>query len=410
MKYVIVLADGAADYPVQQLGGRTPLQAAATPTLDYMAQRGEMGLVRTVPPGLAAGSDIANLSVMGYDPRRYYSGRSPFEAASMGVEMQPGDVSFRCNLVTLSDDEPYSGKRMLDYCAGQISSDEARELIAELNEALATEKIRFYPGVGYRHLILWREGPYDWQFTPPHDISGQVIEPFLPRGREKEVILELMVKSHRLLKDHPVNRKRGERGLNPANSIWVWGEGRRPQLPSFAEKYGVRGAVISAVDLVKGIGICAGLESIPVEGADGTLNTNFAGKARAAVEALLNGLDFVFVHLEAPDECGHRGEIENKVRSLELIDQQLVREIMEGLAEAGVNFKLMFLPDHPTPLALGTHTGDPVPFLIYRSGAADVKPGLSFDEAAAGKSSCFVEEGFKLMDYFLDKAPLAAIL
>ncbi len=329
MKYVIVLGDGMADYPVAELGGKTPLQVACKPELESLARYGLVGLVRTVPDGLAPASDTANLSVLGYDPRRYYSGRSPFEAASLGVPMQDGDVSFRCNVVTLSAAGPYPEKTMLDYSAGGISTEESRPLLEETARRLNTADIQFYSGKSYRHLMIWRGGPREWALTPPHDISGRVVGPYLPGGTHGSALLALMQESSRFLPGHPVNRSREERGLPPANSLWIWGEGTTPSLPLFAAKYGLRGAVISAVDLIMGLGKCAGLEPLKVEGATGDNHTNFDGKARAALQALERGYDFVFIHLEAPDEYGHRNAPAEKVRAIELIDQTLLPHRLE---------------------------------------------------------------------------------
>ena len=304
MKYIVILGDGMSDYPIEQLGGKTPLQAAATPTIDFLAARSEVGLARTIPDEMPPGSDTANLAVMGYNPREFYTGRSPFEAASMGVLLDDTDVAFRCNLVTLSGEQPFAAKTMVDYCAEEISSAEAARIIESVNEALGTEALRFYPGVSYRNLLTWKDAPDGFRLTPPHDITGRPIRDHLPKGPHAEVILGLMAASATFLADHPVNRERVAQGLRPANSIWIWGEGKKPRLSSFAEKYGVQGSVISAVDLVKGIGVCAGLRVVEVPGATGNIHTNFVGKAMAAVQELKNGQDFVYVHLEAPDEGG----------------------------------------------------------------------------------------------------------
>ncbi|MBZ4646919.1 MAG: putative homoserine kinase [Clostridia bacterium] len=402
MKYVVILGDGMADNPVVQLGDKTPLQFANIPTIDYLTRHGEIGLVKTVPDGIPPGSDAANLSVMGYNPYEYYTGRSPLEAASMGIELTNSDITFRCNLVTLSNDEPYSEKTMIDYSADEISTAEAREIILEVNRHLRTDNIEFYPGVSYRHLMVWHNGPYEFDFTPPHDILEKKIADYLPKGPNKNIILRMMEASSEFLKNHPVNLRRIEKGLRPANSIWIWGEGKKPALTSFYEKYGLKGSVISAVDLIKGIGICAGLRSVEVEGATGNIHTNFIGKAQAAVEELKKGQDFVYVHIEAPDECGHRYEIDNKVRSIEIIDQQVVRFIKEELDRMGEDYKIMVLPDHPTPLNLRTHTSEPVPFVIYQNNGKEENPLLSYDELTAQKTGVYFAEGYKLMDYFLN--------
>ncbi|HHU63645.1 MAG TPA: cofactor-independent phosphoglycerate mutase [Clostridiales bacterium] len=402
MKYIVVLGDGMSDYPIEELDNKTPLQYAHTPAMDYLAQRGSIGMVKTIPDDMPPGSDTANLSVLGYDPKKYYSGRSPFEAASMGIEMGDDDISFRCNLVTLSDDPNYEDKTMIDHSSDEISSQEAVELIKDVNRLLGNDVIKFYPGVSYRHVMIWNDGPYKWQLTPPHDILGQRIGGYMPRGEGSQTISSMMKKSVEFLDNHPINRQRRARGLKPANSIWVWGEGKRPRLPSFFDKYGVKGSVISAVDLIKGIGLCAGLKPLDVEGATGNIHTNYSGKAQAALDALLkDGQDFVYIHVEAPDECGHRHEIQNKVKSIELIDKEIIGRIIAEMDKAGVQYKIMVLPDHPTPLSIRTHTREAVPFLIYRSGHEKIKPGQVYDEAAAQRSGLVIEEGYRLMDCFL---------
>lgn len=401
MKYIVVISDGMADYPVPELESKTPLQAADTPTFDFLARHGEVGMVNTIPAGMQPGSDTANLSVMGYNPAVYYSGRSPFEAVSMGLTLADTDVIFRCNVVTLSDDEPYDKKVILDHSADEISSEEASELIKAVNEHLRTSDMTFYPGVSYRHILVWNNAPFDFVFTPPHDILGKKITEYLPGGPYGDEFYQMMKQSNSFLKDHPVNIKRKERGLNPANSIWIWGEGRKPALSSFFEKYKLKGSVISAVDLIKGIGICAGLESIDVEGVTGNYKTNYEGKAQAALEALRSGQDFVYIHLEGPDECGHRYEINNKVKAIEYIDQRIVKHIIESLDSIGEEYSLMILPDHPTPLCLRTHTAEPVPFLIYRSTDKEKNTGYIYDEAEAPKTGFYIEKGHLLMDYFI---------
>lgn len=391
-----------ADYPVAELNNQTPLQYADLPTIRDLAGRGRVGLVKTIPTGMSPGSDTANLSVLGYDPREYYTGRSPFEAASMGVEMKKGDISFRCNLVTLSDGEPYKEKQLLDYSAGEISSEESAELITTINEYLSSDRIKFYPGTSYRHLMIWEGGPNRWRLTPPHDIIGKQINPYLPSGEESGVLFTMMEKSFPLLKDQEINRDRVSRGLNPANSIWIWGEGTRSALPAFNDKYGLRGAVISAVDLIKGIAYCAGMKVIKVEGATGDIDTNYAGKAEAALAALDSGEDLVFIHIEAPDECGHQARVKQKVKSIELIDRLVVRAVREGLDRRCGEYSLLILPDHATPLSLRTHTSDPVPFLLYRSSEPrPVNLEQKFTEEGAARTGLLVEEGHHLMDLFL---------
>jgi len=401
MKYAIILGDGMADYPIEQLDNKTPLQYAKTPTMDLLAQKGELGIVKTVPDDLAPGSDVANLAVMGYDPHKYYTGRSPLEAVSMGVELSDTDVTFRCNLVTLSDDEPYEYKTMIDYSSDEISTEEAHILMEDVNKHLRTDRISFYPGISYRHLMVWNNGPHNFSLTPPHDILEKNIADYLPKGTNSNIILELMKRSNEFLKNHPVNLNRIEDGLKPANSIWIWGEGKKPSLSGFYDKYGLKGSVISAVDLIKGIGLCAGLRSVNVEGATGNIHTNFIGKAKAAIHELKSGQDFVYVHIEAPDECGHRNEMENKIKSIEFIDQQVVKVIKDELDNMKEDYSIMILPDHPTPLKLRTHTSEPVPFLIYRSNKQQNNSYSSYDELTAKQTGLVFNEGYKLMDYFI---------
>ncbi len=399
MKYVVILGDGMADYPMPELDNKTPLQYAKKPSIDMLASKGTVGLVRTVPEGIAPGSDAANLSVMGYNPKVYYTGRSPLEAISMGLELLPTDVALRCNLVHLSEEESeYSEKTMIDYSSDEISTAESKVLIEAVNDALKTENINFHPGISYRHCMVWSNGRTDLGCTPPHDISEKKITDYLPK-EESGLLLDLMKKSYEILKDHPVNQARKARGLRTANSIWLWGEGKKPALSSFQEKYHKTGAMISAVDLLKGIGLCAGLDSIDVEGVTGNIDTNFIGKANAAIKALEGGKDFVYVHVEAPDECGHRHEIENKVKAIELLDSQIVKPILEGISK--FDYRVLVLPDHPTPLRLRTHTSDPVPFIIYDSTNEIQSPAKSYDEFEAKKSGVFVEDGYKLMDLFI---------
>jgi len=390
-----------ADYPLKQFNQRTALQYARTPNFDSLAEEGELGLAATIPESLAPGSDTANLSIMGYDPLKYYTGRSPFEAASVGIELEPEDVSLRCNLVTLSDDGSYADKTMVDYCAGEISTAEAEELISAVNEELGSPEISFYPGFQYRNLMVWQGASDDWQLTPPHDISGQKIGPHLPAGPGGPEILKLMERSFDLLSSHPVNRRRLERGLHPANSIWLWGSGRKPRLPLFRNKYGLDGAVISAVDLIKGIGLFAGMEPVTVEGATGYIDTNLAGKTKAVLEAFKKGKDFVYLHIEAPDECSHRFEAENKIKAIEMIDTQVAGFLRKELEKLSWDFSILLATDHATPLSLGTHTREPVPFAIFRSGGGLRSPGRRFDEKSAAETGLFFAEGWRLMDYFI---------
>ncbi len=404
MKYAVILCDGMADRPVAELGNKTPMTAAHKPHMEALARKSEIGLVRTVGAGLKPGSDVANLSVMGYDPKQYYSGRSPLEAASIGIDLKDDDVTLRCNLVTLSEEEPYEQKTILDYCAGDISSAEARILIEYIQEKLGNEVFRFYSGVSYRHCLVWTKGePHPGILTPPHDITGKVITDYIPKGDFTAPLYDLMKKSYELLKDHPVNRKRIEEGKNPANSIWLWGEGMKPRLDLFSEKFGLKGSVISAVDLLKGIGKCAGMNVCQVEGATGYIDTNFSGKAQAAMEEFRKGQDFVYIHVEAPDECGHRAEAENKKRSIELIDEYIIGPVVEYLRSSGEDFSVMVLPDHPTPLCIRTHSAEPVPYLIYRSNAEQTQDIDVFDEASAEASGVFVDPGHTLMNRFLQK-------
>ncbi len=401
LKYVVVLADGMADEACNQLDGKTPLQYARTPNMDILARKGEMGTVRTVPRDYPPGSDVANLSVMGYDPREYYTGRSPLEAVSMGVELGDDDVAFRCNLVTLSDEDSYSQKTMVDYCAGEIPSNESAKLIAAINEKNAGENIRFYPGISYRHLMVWPSGPEQSELTPPHDISGQKITNYLPRGEKSDIITRLMQESYTILKDHPVNISRVEKRQNPANSIWLWGQGKKPGLTGFKSKYGLKGGVISAVDLIKGIGICAEMQVLDVPGATGNIHTDFSGKARTALKGLQSGLDFIYIHIEAPDEAAHQGELETKIKAIEEIDEKVLGIILPEIKKMG-DFRVMVLPDHPTPMSTRTHSRDPVPFVIYDS-HAEKSGNQSFDEETARKTPLVIDEGHTLMDYFLEK-------
>jgi len=401
MKYIVVLGDGMADYPIAQFGNKTPLQYANTPTFDYMAKHGIQGTVKTVPEGMPAGSDTANMAVFGYDPFEYYSGRSPFEAASMGVSMLDTDITFRCNLVTVSEGGTYDEKIMIDHSSDEITTAEAGVLIKALGEYLGTEEIKFYPGISYRHLIIWANGPYAWDLTPPHDILGKKVKDYMPKGPGSEIIEEMTKKSYKFLSEHDINKRRVARGLKPANSIWVWGEGKKPLLSSFYEKYNLKGSVISAVDLIKGIGMCSGMDVVEVEGATGNIHTNFRGKAKAALDEMAKGNDFVYIHVEAPDECGHRFEIENKYKAIELIDNQIVKVIKDEMERIGEDYKMIILPDHPTPLALRTHTSEPVPFLIYQSNNEKDNINGAYNEFTAQETGLYFPEGYKLMDYFI---------
>ncbi len=405
MKYIVILGDGMADEPVDELGGKTPLEVAQKPIIDSLAVNGEVGLVKTVPDGIPPGSDAANLSVMGYNPQIYSSGRSPLEAVSMGIQLADTDVTFRCNLVTLSDNEPYASKTMIDHSSDEISSEEAAEIIKTIQQHFGSDVFRFYPGRSYRNLLVWHNGQTGSTMIPPHDILERTISPYLPEGENSNILLHMMEQSVALLHDHPVNIRRKEKGLRPASSIWLWGEGKRPALSSFEEKYGLKGSVISAVDLILGIGICAGLEPVEVEGATGNMHTNFDGKAQAAIDQLLGkGKDFVYLHIEAPDECGHRHEVDNKVKSIEIIDRQIVSPIKKALDASGEDYSIMVLPDHPTPLRLRTHTSAPVPYIIYRN-ISPRQSGIStYTEKTGASTGIFIEEGFRLMDKFIQFA------
>lgn len=404
MKYLIVVPDGAADEPIEALGNRTPLQTANMPNVDALAALGEVGMVSTVPEGIAPGSDAANLSVMGYDPAVYLTGRSPLEAASIGIDMSDTDVAFRTNIVTLEGDGPYEELIVKDHSSGDITTAEADQLIQAINEAFADDKIHFYTGVSYRHCMIVHDGSTDYELTPPHDILTRKAGPYLPKGEGSEFITEMMKKSYEILKDHPVNKSRVERGLNPANSLWIWGQGKKPQLSSFYDKYKIHGATISAVDLIKGIGVCAGLETIDVEGATGTIHTNFDGKAQAAIDAFKRGVDFLYIHMEAPDECSHQGDMPGKIKSLELIDEKVVGPVVDYLKQSGEDFRFLIVPDHQTPLSIRTHKGRPVPYVFFDS--TDPQPSdesRAFNEVSGASSGIFFANGYELTDHFFGK-------
>lgn len=400
MKYVVVLYDGMADYPVPALNGKTPMMCAKKPNFDSLAQKSEVGLIRTVAAGLKPGSDVANMSVMGFDPKKYYTGRSPLEAVSIGVNLGDDDVTLRCNLVTVSDEENYEDKTMVDYSAGDISTEEATEIIKSVQEYFGNEIYTYYSGVQYRHCLVVKNGTTDLgSMTPPHDISGRVVGPYLSTSENAKELIDMMKRSYDFLMKHPVNQKRIANGERPANSIWLWGEGKKPILPSFESLYGKKGAVISAVDLLKGIAISAGMDAPEVEGATGYIDTNFVGKAEEAVKQLKDGKDFVYVHFEAPDECGHRNEPENKVRSIELIDELVLPVILKGLEEYD-DYKIMILPDHPTPITTMTHASDPVPYMIYHKKGETV--GVeTINEETAKQTGNFIENGPGIMSHFL---------
>lgn len=400
MKYLVLLCDGMADYPVPELGNKTPMGASNTPNMDKLAEKSVIGLVKTVQDNMKPGSDVANLSVLGYDPQVYYTGRSPLEAGSIGIDMKDTDVSFRCNLVTLSDEANYEDKTILDYCADDISTEEAKELVEYLEKNLGNEEFKLYSGVSYRHCLIWNNGTMEvGTLTPPHDITGKPIKEYIPTHPNAQKLYDLMVKSYDLLKDHPVNKAREARGLKPANSMWLWGEGVRASLTPFTEKYGLKGSMISAVDLLKGIGKFSGMNVVHVPGATGYMDTNFEGKAEAAIKEFENGQDLVYVHVEAPDECGHRYEIENKKKSLEIIDEKILGPVLNALDKYD-DYKVLIMPDHATPLSLRTHTNDPIPFLIYKKSNPTV--GGKFTEEGAKESGIFIENGYKITEYFIN--------
>lgn len=398
MKYLVLLGDGMADLPLPEYNDKTPLEIACKPTMDNLAKKSVLGMVRTVPDTLSPGSDVANLSVLGYDPKIYYTGRSPLEAASIGVALQEGDITFRCNLVTLSEEETYEDKTMIDYSADEISTEEAGELLAAVSQKFGSEEMQFYRGFSYRHLLVWHRPRQQFHLTPPHDISDRKITDYLPNV---ERFRTMMKESYELLDQHPVNQHRRARGLRPANSIWLWGEGSKPSLTSFTSKYNLKGSVISAVDLVKGLGVCAKMHVVEVAGATGNIDTNFEGKAQAAIQEFKNGADFVYLHFEAPDECGHRGEVENKIKSIEYLDQRVLKYLLKELKGMGTPYSILITPDHPTPLSLKTHTREAVPFMIYRSNDEKDHSDAVYTEKAAKQSSNYITDGYRLMDTFL---------
>lgn len=403
MKYLVLLCDGMADYKVEALGNKTPMEAANKPMMDELAKKSFCGTVSNVPEGMVPESDTANIAVLSYDPKIYSKGRSPLEAVSMGLTMRPDDTAYRCNVVTISEEEEnYDDKVMLDHSADEITTAEASELIRAIEEKLGTEFRHFYTGVSYRHCMIWNNTPSQYNFMRPHDILGQKITEHLPKGEAGKPFYDLMRASYDILNHHPINEARRARGLRPANSIWLWSPGMKPALPNFYEKWGLRGAVISAVDLIKGIGLCAGMQSIDVEGATGNIHTNFTGKADAAIEAFEGEKDFVYIHVEAPDECGHRAEVDNKVLSIEKIDELILRPVWEYLVSTGEDFKIMVLPDHPTPLVLRTHSMEPVPFIIYSS--KQEKDGIdSFTEENCAANGIYIEHGYDLLSHMIEK-------
>lgn len=398
MKYVIVLGDGMADRPIEELQGKTPLEYAKTPAMDELAAKGEIGTVHTIPDGMSPGSDTANLSVLGYAPKKYYSGRSPLEALSIGVDMKPTDVSLRCNIVTVSEEEEnYEDKTIIDHSADEISTEDAAVLLEAVRKELETDIYKFYVGTSYRHLLIWDKGEVV-ELTPPHDVLGQKIGQYLPKDA---ALRDMMKKSYDILVNHPINIERKKKGLNPANSCWFWGAGTRPALSSFEEKMHLRGAMISAVDLLKGIAVGASMKNISVEGANGGLHTNYEGKAQAAVDVLTKeDYDFVYVHVEAPDEMGHQGSVEKKVQAIENLDSRVIAPIKAGLEAAGVDFKMLVMPDHPTPICIRTHTSDDVPYLIYDSTRKE-EHDWKYNEREAAESGHHIDEGHKMIEYFI---------
>lgn len=399
MKYIVVLGDGMSDEPIAALGGKTPLEYANTPVMDELAAKGELGMVQNVPAGMSPGSEVANLSVMGYDPLADFTGRSPLEALSVGVEMEPDDIVFRCNVVTLTEEAPYAEKTILDHSSGEISTSEADALMDAIRENFNNEEFQFYTGTSYRHIMIWKHGRLV-QLEPPHDHLTKVIGPFLP---QEEVLRSFMERSYDILNDHPVNRKRAAEGKRKANSLWYWGAGTRPSLRSFAEKTGLKGAMVSAVDLLKGIAVGAQMQICHVEGATGSIDTNYEGKAQAAIDSLLrDGCDFVYIHVEAPDEMGHQGELDHKIQAIEDLDRRLIGPVKQAMEDAGEDYRMLVLPDHPTPLRIRTHSSDPVPYVLFDS-TAQRKSAKRYTEAEAMQSGIFEPEGYKLMEKFLQK-------
>ncbi len=403
MKYLILITDGAGDEPIEELNGKTPLEAAKLKNINALAARGTVGMVSTIPTGMAPGSDAANLSVMGYDPKIFHTGRSPLEAVSMGIEMSDSDVAFRCNLVTLKGDGDYEDLMIADHSSGDITTEEAAGLIELINEAFADDYIKFYTGFSYRHAMIVHEGSTDYELTPPHDVLGQKVGNHLPKGNGSEFIKKMMMHSYGLLSDHPVNVARMEKGLNPASSIWIWGQGKKPALTPIYDKYQVKGVTISAVDLIKGIGLCAGLPAVFVEGATGTIHTNYEGKTAAAIEAFKSGYDFVFLHLEGPDECSHQGDLACKMESLENIDEKIVGPMTDYLNGTGEEYRFLILPDHQTPIRIRTHLGEPVPFVLYDSSDPKEEDKLRIYGESSGTKGLFFGNGYELTDYLFRK-------
>ena len=399
MKYVVVLGDGMADEPIEAIGNKTPLEYADTPCMDELSKKAKIGLVHTIPEGMNPGSDTANLAVIGYNPRKYYTGRSPLEALSIGVDMKDTDIAIRANIVTLSDDElPYEQKTIVDHSSSEISTEDAKVLLDEVRKELQNELFQYYLGTSYRHLLIWDKGEVV-DLTPPHDILGKVIGEYLPA---ESLLKEMMKKSYDILNNHPLNIERAKKGLNKANSLWFWGAGTRPALDSFEMKHNKKGVMISAVDLLKGIAVGAGLKNIEVEGADATLHTNYEGKANAAVDALIkDGYDFAYIHVEAPDEMGHQGSMERKIQAIEYLDQKVIKVVKERMEQEGVDYRMLIMPDHPTPIAIRTHTSNPVPYLLYDS-TKEESHTWDYNEKDAKSSGNYLEEGYTLLSEFLE--------
>ncbi|MCL1918578.1 MAG: cofactor-independent phosphoglycerate mutase [Peptococcaceae bacterium] len=401
MKYLVIVPDGCADRPIPSLGGKTPLEVADIKHIDGLAGRGEVGMVRTIPEGIEPGSDAANLSIMGYDPAVYLTGRASLEAAGLGIDLSPMDVAFRVNFITVEGSGNYEDLLIKDHSAGEISSEEAETLIEVIDRQLGSEEVAFYPGVSYRCLLVTANFSAHTQLTPPHDVLGQKVGPNMPKGEGAEPLRVLLSRSYEILKAHPVNRQRVKRGLNPANSIWLWGQGTKPRLPLFADKYGLTGSVISGVNLIKGIGVCAGLSSVNVPGADGTLQTNYEGKALAAIDEFRKGREFVYIHVEAPDECAHNGDLQGKVKSLELIDEKIVKSVTAYLAGLGEPYRILVVPDHRTPMEIRTHSAEPVPFVLFDSeNVRPVEGGRVFTELSGEGGSYRMASGCALANTF----------
>ena len=401
MKYIVILGDGMAGEPLEALGGRTTLEAAATPTMDTLASMGQMGLAKMVPDGMKPGSDVANLAVLGYDPQRNYSGRSPLEALSVGVTMDPTDIIHRCNLVTLSEDDPYADKTIIDHSSGEISTADADILMDAVRQAFNNEQFQFFTGTSYRHITVWKNGTV-LDFEQPHDHLGQVIGPFLP---EHPAFRDMMERSFDILNNHPLNIQRAAEGKNKANSLWFWGAGTKPSLSNFQEKTGLKGTMISAVDLLKGIAVGAGMQVVNVEGATGSLHTNYKGKAEAAVKALLaDGQDFVYIHVEAPDEMGHQGSMTDKITAIEYLDSRIIAPVKAAMDESGEDYRMLILPDHPTPIRIRTHSSEPVPFILYDS-RHQAKKVARYTERDAAATGVYIQDGYTLMEQFIEKTP-----